>query len=65
MAQVDGSVWTCIEPAVRILAGCLSNMRPLLKYFRRIPHSELLEERTQDSGELGLEGMTSDIKIAY
>ncbi|OQE10268.1 hypothetical protein PENVUL_c004G08074 [Penicillium vulpinum] len=29
--QVPASVWTCIEPAVGIVAACLSNMRPLFK----------------------------------
>ncbi|KAJ5966206.1 hypothetical protein N7481_012920 [Penicillium waksmanii] len=29
--QVNPSVWTCIEPAVGIVAACLSNMRPLFK----------------------------------
>ncbi|KAJ5945683.1 hypothetical protein N7454_002522 [Penicillium verhagenii] len=29
--QVNSSVWTCIEPAVGIVASCLSNMRPLFK----------------------------------
>ncbi|KAJ5636015.1 uncharacterized protein N7484_009328 [Penicillium longicatenatum] len=29
--QVSSSVWTCIEPAVGIIAACLSNMRPLFK----------------------------------
>ncbi|KAJ5587486.1 uncharacterized protein N7459_003251 [Penicillium hispanicum] len=29
--QVNASVWTCIEPAVGIVAACLSNMRPLFK----------------------------------
>lgn len=29
--QVNSSVWTCIEPAVGIVAACLSNMRPLLR----------------------------------
>ncbi|KAJ5303535.1 hypothetical protein N7476_010334 [Penicillium atrosanguineum] len=29
--QVNSSVWTCIEPAVGIVAACLSNMRPLFK----------------------------------
>lgn len=32
--QVDPSVWTCIEPAVGIVAACLSNMRPLFKVVR-------------------------------
>ncbi|KAJ5607298.1 hypothetical protein N7537_003917 [Penicillium hordei] len=29
--EVSTSVWTCIEPAVGIIASCLSNMRPLFK----------------------------------
>ncbi|KAJ5101914.1 hypothetical protein NUU61_004136 [Penicillium alfredii] len=29
--QVNASVWTCIEPAVGIVAACLSNMLPLFK----------------------------------
>ncbi|KAJ5339665.1 hypothetical protein N7452_006393 [Penicillium brevicompactum] len=29
--QVPASVWTCIEPAVGIVAACLANMRPLFK----------------------------------
>ncbi|KAJ5218688.1 uncharacterized protein N7498_000787 [Penicillium cinerascens] len=35
--QVNSSVWTCIEPAVGIVAACLSNMRPLFK----IVHTKL------------------------
>ncbi|OQD85129.1 hypothetical protein PENANT_c011G05538 [Penicillium antarcticum] len=31
--QVPASVWTCIEPAVGIVAACLSNMRPLFKFI--------------------------------
>ncbi|EPS32393.1 hypothetical protein PDE_07353 [Penicillium oxalicum 114-2] len=33
--QVNPSVWTCIEPAVGIVAACLSNMRPLFKLVHR------------------------------
>ncbi|GLI74266.1 hypothetical protein PoHVEF18_002503 [Penicillium ochrochloron] len=33
--QVTPSVWTCIEPAVGIVAACLSNMRPLFKLVHR------------------------------
>ncbi|KAG0157579.1 hypothetical protein PDIDSM_4764 [Penicillium digitatum] len=29
--DITSSVWTCIEPAVGIVAACLSNMRPLFK----------------------------------
>ncbi|KAJ5489090.1 hypothetical protein N7539_003980 [Penicillium diatomitis] len=32
--QVNSSVWTCIEPAVGIVAACLTNMRPLFKLAR-------------------------------
>ncbi|KAJ5690036.1 hypothetical protein N7462_004428 [Penicillium macrosclerotiorum] len=33
--QVNSSVWTCIEPAVGIVAACLSNMRPIFKLMHR------------------------------
>ncbi|KAJ5894290.1 hypothetical protein N7495_005981 [Penicillium taxi] len=33
--QVNSSVWTCIEPAVGIVAACLSNMRPLFKVLHK------------------------------
>jgi hypothetical protein len=35
--MIDATVWTCIEPAVGILATCLSNMRPLARYISRTP----------------------------
>ncbi|CAG8947426.1 unnamed protein product [Penicillium salamii] len=31
--QVPSSVWTCIEPAVGIVAACLANMRPLFNFM--------------------------------
>ncbi|CAG7951392.1 unnamed protein product [Penicillium olsonii] len=31
--QVPASVWTCIEPAVGIVAACLANMRPLFNFM--------------------------------
>ena len=35
--MIDATVWTCVEPAVGILAACLSNMRPLLRFITRGP----------------------------
>lgn len=49
--EVSPSVWTCIEPAVGIVAACLSNMRPLF----RVAHQKLWKR----------EHLTSNDSTAY
>lgn len=40
VAIANATVWTCVEPAVGILAACLSNMRPLYKWAVQKWHTE-------------------------
>ncbi|KAJ5629807.1 hypothetical protein N7528_003464 [Penicillium herquei] len=54
--QVNPSVWTCIEPAVGIVAACLSNMRPLFK----IMHERVWVRHISKNGT----GNTSQQEIA-
>ncbi|KAJ5279609.1 hypothetical protein N7478_004981 [Penicillium angulare] len=44
--QVNSSVWTCIEPAVGVLAACLSNTRPLFK----VMHEKVWVRRISNNG---------------
>ncbi|KAL1983791.1 hypothetical protein VTN96DRAFT_9877 [Rasamsonia emersonii] len=42
--QVASSVWTSIEPAVGIMAACLTNMRPLFKAaYKRLGYDRCAE----------------------
>ncbi|KAJ5782451.1 hypothetical protein N7457_004225 [Penicillium paradoxum] len=51
--QVPASVWTCIEPAVGIVAACLANMRPLFKVLHTKVWSRI-------SGRSGTNGSNSN-----
>ncbi len=62
VAEVDPSVWTCIEPAMGILAACLSNMRPLLTYVwsNLSPKGEAALNDSSDShGKLAKVGLVT------
>ncbi|KAJ5653893.1 hypothetical protein N7490_000896 [Penicillium lividum] len=56
--QVNSSVWTCIEPAVGIVASCLSNMRPLFK----VVHEKLSSRYSSqnDTGNTSQQDITSE-----
>lgn len=49
--QVNPSVWTCIEPAVGIVAACLSNMRPLFKVMHERVWSRYVSTNASSRGD--------------
>ncbi|KAJ5356136.1 hypothetical protein N7517_010745 [Penicillium concentricum] len=51
--QVPASVWTCIEPAVGIVAACLSNMRPLFKVLHTKVWSRLSSQYATNTSSTG------------